>query len=82
MTTPKADKTGQEPKKKPPLTNNYAKYSGMAMQMMAIIVIGVLAGRKIDQWAATKYPVFTLVLTLLSVFAAMYYFIKDVIKKK
>jgi F0F1-type ATP synthase assembly protein I len=66
------------PKKQP---NDYVKYSGMAIQMAAIIVGGVLLGIKLDKWLALKFPVFTLVLTLLSVFLAMYYFIKDIIKK-
>jgi predicted MFS family arabinose efflux permease len=62
--------------------NTYAKYSGMAVQMAAIIVGGVLGGIELDKWLAWEFPVFTLVLTLLSVFLAMYYFIKDLIKKK
>jgi F0F1-type ATP synthase assembly protein I len=61
--------------------NNAAKYSGMAVQMAAIIVIGVLGGIKLDSILGLKFPIFTLCLTLLSVFLAMYYFIKDVIKK-
>lgn len=48
--------------------------------MAAIIVGGVLAGIEIDKWLALEIPVFTLVLTLLSVFLAIYYFIRDVIK--
>jgi ATP synthase protein I len=75
-----------EQQKKPSLPkkqlSNYAKYSGMAIQMAAIIVGGVLGGIQLDKWLALKFPIFTLVLTLLSVFLAMYYFIKDVIKKK
>lgn len=61
--------------------NGYVKYSGMAVQMAAIIVGGVLGGIKLDKWLALKFPAFTLSLTLLSVFLAIYYFIKDVIKK-
>jgi predicted MFS family arabinose efflux permease len=53
----------------------------MAVQMAAIIVGGVLGGIKLDKWLALKFPAFTLSLTLLSVFLAIYYFIKDVIKK-
>lgn len=49
--------------------------------MAAIIVGGVLGGIYLDKWVAFEFPLFTLVLTLLSVFLAMYYFIKDVIKK-
>jgi ATP synthase protein I len=74
-----------EQQKKPSLPkkqlNGYAKYSGMAVQMAAIIVGGVLGGIQLDKWLKLKFPVFTLVLTLLSVFLAMYYFIKDIIKK-
>ncbi|HEX8515214.1 MAG TPA: AtpZ/AtpI family protein [Bacteroidia bacterium] len=62
--------------------SSYAKYSAMGIQMAAIIVGGVLGGIQLDKWLALKFPVFTLVFTLLSVFLAMYYFIKDVIKKK
>ncbi len=61
--------------------NNYAKYSSMGIQMAAIIVGGVLAGVKLDKWLQWKFPLFTLVLTLLSVFLAMYFFIKDILKK-
>jgi ATP synthase protein I len=61
--------------------NGYLKYSGMAVQMAAIIVGGVLGGVELDKWLTLKFPVFTLTFTLLSVFLAIYYFIKDVIKK-
>ncbi len=74
-----------EQQKKPSLPkkqlNSYAKYSGMAIQMAAIIVGGVLGGIELDKWLKLKFPIFTLVLTLLSVFLAIYYFIKDIIKK-
>jgi F0F1-type ATP synthase assembly protein I len=53
----------------------------MGAQMAAIIVGGVLAGIEVDKWLQLKIPVFTLVLTLLSVFLAIYYFIRDVLKK-
>lgn len=65
------------PKKSP---NSILKYSGKGIQMGAIIVGGVLGGLEVDKWLALKIPVFTLVLTLLSVFLAIYYFVKDVIK--
>lgn len=61
--------------------NNYAKYSAMGIQMAVIIVGGVLGGIQLDKWLGLKFPIFTLVLTLFSVFLAIYYFIKDVLKK-
>lgn len=53
----------------------------MGLQMAAIITGGVFAGIKLDKWLQLKFPIFTLVFTLLSVFLAIYYFIKDSIKK-
>jgi hypothetical protein len=53
----------------------------MGIQMAAIITGGTLGGIEIDKKLNLKFPVFTLSLTLLSVFLAIYYFIKDVLKK-
>jgi len=73
-----------EPKKiitpKKPL-NNWVKYSGMGIQMAAIITGGTLGGIEIDKRFGLKFPIFTLSLTLLSVFLAIYYFIRDILKK-
>ena len=66
------------PKKRP---NDYLKYSGMGIQMAVIIAAGVLGGIQLDKWLHLKFPIFTLVLALLSVFLAIYYFIKDILKK-
>lgn len=68
----------REPKKR---LNDYARYSGMAFQMIAIILIGVFAGIKLDEYLSLKFPVFTLLLTLLSVFLSMYFVMKDFLKK-
>ena len=71
----------QPPKKKQPLTD-YGKYAGMALQMGAIITLGVWGGMKLDEkFPVTRFPVFTITLSLLSVFAAMYFVIKDLTKK-
>ena len=61
--------------------DSYIKYSALATQMIAIMVMGVLGGRKLDQWLELKYPIFTLVLTLLSVFFAIYFAVKDFLGK-
>ncbi len=68
----------KEPKKQ---LNDYARYSGMAVQMIAIILFGVLGGIKLDEFLSLKFPVFTLVLTLLSVFLAIFFAIRDFLKK-
>ncbi|WP_353484406.1 AtpZ/AtpI family protein [Haliscomenobacter sp.] len=57
--------------------NMYLKYSGMAFQMGAIILIGAIAGQKLDQYFHTTQPWFTLVFSLLSIFAALYVSLKD-----
>ena len=51
--------------------------------MGAIIFIGMFGGMKLDQWTGMdkKFPVFTLVLSLAAVFGAMYFVIKDFLKK-
>ena len=54
----------------------------MGIQMAAIIGGGTFAGIELDKYLHLKIPIFTLVLTLLSVFLAIYYFIKDVLNKK
>ena len=65
---------------KPP--NNYARYAGMGTMMIVTIGLGTFAGVKLDKWLELKFPVFTLVLSLGSVFAAIYLAIKDFLKKK
>lgn len=57
---------------------NWMQYTGMGMQMLAIILVGVALGRWLD--SPDKFPIYTLVLSLLAVFASMYYMIKDLIK--
>lgn len=59
----------------------YARYSSLAFQMLAVILLGVWGGRSLDQWLGWKFPAFTLLLTVLSVVLAIYYAIKDFIKK-
>jgi hypothetical protein len=49
--------------------------------MIAIIVIGVLGGIKLDKWmSGVEFPVFTMVLSISSVIFATYYAIKDFLK--
>lgn len=67
----------QSPQKQP---NNYFKYTNMAIQMAVIIGIGSWGGLKLDDYFSNKSPVFTIVLSLVSIFAAMYFSLKDFIK--
>lgn len=60
--------------------NSYAKYSGLAFQMIAVIFVGVFGGIKLDAWLKLKFPVFTIILSLLAVTLAVYYGIRDFLK--
>jgi ATP synthase protein I len=60
--------------------NEYAKYTGIAFQMVAIIAVTTWGGTKLDKLAGFETPVFTIILSLLGVFAAIYTAVKDFIK--
>ncbi|MBL7138270.1 MAG: AtpZ/AtpI family protein [Bacteroidales bacterium] len=61
--------------------NNYARYSSIAIQMVVIIILGVFGGYKLDMWLNTQ-PILTVILSLLSVFIAIYLVTKDLLKKR
>jgi F0F1-type ATP synthase assembly protein I len=70
------------PEKTAKSLSEYAKYSNLAFQMIAIILVGVFGGMKLDKWLKPSFPVFTVVLSFLSVIFALYYVLKDFIRKK
>jgi ATP synthase protein I len=59
---------------------DFGKYSGIAFQMVGIILVTTWGGVKLDKLTGFKTPVFTIVLSLLGVFAAIYTAVKDFIK--
>ena len=56
----------------------YAKYSALSFQMVAIILLGAFGGVKLDEILTNDFPLFTVTLTILALVFAMYYFIKKV----
>ena len=66
--------------KRPPL-ESYARYSSLAFQMFAIIGLGIFGRVKLDQSLKLKFPVFTVLLSIISVAAAIYTAVKDLLKK-
>ena len=60
---------------------NYAKYSGIAFQMAAVIFLGRWGGYKLDTFFKFESHILTLILSLLSVILAIYVAVKDFIKK-
>ncbi|MBW6491678.1 MAG: AtpZ/AtpI family protein [Lentimicrobium sp.] len=61
--------------------SSYAKYSALGIQAGIIIFAGTLGGYKLDTWTTFKFPVFTILLSLISVFAAIWILIREVSKK-
>jgi len=59
---------------------DFARYSGLAFQMIAIILVTTWGGLKLDELAGFGNPVFVIVLSLLGVFAAIYFAVKEFIK--
>jgi ATP synthase protein I len=66
-------------KNKDPLPN-YAKYSGIAIQMIIIILAGVYGGMKLDEYLSLSAPIFTIIFTILSVALSIYFVIRDLLK--
>ena len=74
-----ATNQGTPSNQKPP--NNYMRYSNMGFQMVVIIGLGVWGGIKLDQVTHLKFPVFSIVLSLISVVVAIYFVVRDLLKK-
>lgn len=60
--------------------NSYAKYSALGIQMALIIGGGCYGGYKLDSYYNNTTPVFTIILSLVSIGLAMYVVLKDFIK--
>ncbi|MFN6943910.1 MAG: AtpZ/AtpI family protein [Cytophagaceae bacterium] len=68
-----------QPKK--PL-NEYLKYSGIAMQMIVLMLLAVWGGTKLDQHFEVKNRLFTIFLLLFSVITSVYLVIKSLLNQK
>ena len=60
--------------------NEYVKYSGLAFQMAALILLGYWLGSKIDKWLELSIPIFTIVLILAFLSVSFYSLIKSLPK--
>jgi F0F1-type ATP synthase assembly protein I len=75
----------EKPEEKPSARNQlkpYLKYSGMAVQMVAILVLAALGGQWLDHVLGMKHPVSTVVLMLTGLLATLYLVISSVMKNK
>ena len=81
MTTTEEHQNQKNPKKPSNKgIQNFARYSGLAFQMIGIILATTWGGVKLDTLTGWDTPVFTIVLSLLGVFGAIYISVKDFIK--
>ncbi|HNS47684.1 MAG TPA: AtpZ/AtpI family protein [Bacteroidales bacterium] len=62
--------------------DNFIRYSSISSQMLVIILVGIFGGVQLDKLIKTDFPVFTVILSVVSVSLAIYYAVKDFIKTK
>jgi ATP synthase protein I len=68
-----------DPKKQ--FFTTYSRYSGMGLQMLVIIFLGVFGGYELDRWLKVK-PLFTIIFSIVSVSLAIYSITRGLLKKK
>ena len=76
MENQQPEKTIKEQKEQ---LNSYARFSGIAIQMVAIIAAGTFIGVKLDEKFPNKNNLYTLAFTLGSVIASIVYVIRRII---
>ena len=59
--------------------NTYARFSGIAIQMFAIIAVGTYIGFKLDENYPNEHKLYTLAGSLSSVIISIIYIIKRII---
>ncbi|PKR81387.1 hypothetical protein CW751_04845 [Brumimicrobium salinarum] len=67
-------------KKKKSNVQNYIRFSNIALQMGIVITAGALGGQWLDDKQKNDFPFWTLILTLIAIFASLFQIIRTVIK--
>ena len=75
------NKTTEDKPSKQEQLKPYLKYSGLAFQMIAILVVAAYAGMWLDGWQENKNPWWTVSLMLVAVISSIYLVIASVTKK-
>ncbi len=70
----------QKLKKRKKQMTSIAKYSALAFQMLAIILVFVFIGVKLDAYFQTSFRWFTLIGTILGFVLSLYHSLKDFLK--
>ncbi|MDX5346518.1 MAG: AtpZ/AtpI family protein [Hymenobacteraceae bacterium] len=74
------DTPDKEPKNRQNEVKPYLKYSGLAFQMIAVMLVAALGGQKLDEYLNMKYPVFTTIFLIVAVVASIYLLIVSLTK--
>ena len=74
-------KSNNKDKKRQQITG-ILKYSGLAFQMIVVILVVLYAGMKLDEYLEKEFPLFTVISAFLGVVLALYFALKDFIKMK
>lgn len=61
--------------------NTFVQYSSIGFQMLGTIGLGVWGGIKLDEWQGNQKPIWTLSLSLFSIGASLYLFIRSLPKQ-
>jgi F0F1-type ATP synthase assembly protein I len=69
----------EKPIKKKKQLNSYVTYPSLATQMAVIIAAGAFFGDYLDKKYTLDTPIYTIILSLLSIFLALYYVLKKII---
>lgn len=70
----------QKSPKKKYSSNSYAKFSGIAFQMIAIIGAGTYLGVFLDEKYPNKHSIYTVICSLFVVIISIYFVIRQIIK--
>ena len=62
-------------------SREFIKYTNIAIRMIIIILVGVYAGIKLDEYLELETAIFTLILSLVAVIMAMYVIIREITSK-
>ena len=73
------DKTNKPQKDQKRPLNAYARYSGIAIQMFAIIAIGTYVGVKLDEYYPNKNNLFSVFLSLAAVILSIIFVIRQIL---
>jgi ATP synthase protein I len=62
------------------MLGDYARYSNLALQLIAVILAAFFIGWRLDKWINTGFPLFTLLLSVGALIVMIYLLIKDLSK--